>query len=51
MDAFSILFTNEMFENIVQHVNKRIANALEKLWDLKRQFDSCDFCDHTCVCL
>ena len=37
MDAFSILLTNEMFENIIRHINKRITNTLEKLWDLKRQ--------------
>lgn len=30
LDAFFILFADEMFENIVQHTNKPITNTLEK---------------------
>ena len=30
MDAFSILFTNQIYENIVQYTNERITNTLQK---------------------
>ena len=39
MDAFSILFTNEMLENIVQNTNEWITNILEKFVYLLKQSD------------
>ena len=39
MDAFSVLFTDKMFEDIVTHTNKRISNTLEKFEVLREESD------------
>lgn len=39
MDAFSTSFTDEMFDNTVQHTNKRKTNILEIFGDLLKQSD------------